>query len=297
MLVYAVLGETATLIDTGNPGEESFFQLKYQLKKYGLGFHDFDHIVLTHMHTDHSGGVSLIQEETGLPVYVHEAAASVITGGESEFKRINHFFNQFVDQCGANYLLHQNHRKYKKEIWRDVRYLCDGDQVHIGGNPFSVMHVPGHSQTDILLWNVKNGTAFVGDHLIAEISVNAFIEPPPPNEQKRPSPLLQYRESLERVEKMPFKTCYSGHGKPFNQHKELIDQRIAEQESRCRKIHQLLKKGKQNVFELCQELYPRLKGKMVFLGLSQIQGHLDLMEKRQEVVKEETGSVFYYELI
>ncbi len=296
VMVYAVLGETATLIDTGNPGEKSFFQLKYELEKQGLRFKDFDQIVLTHMHTDHSGGVSLIQQESGLPVYVHEGAKQEITKGEAEFQRINQFFRSFIEQCGADPTLHQHKRKYKEEIWTDVHYLRDGEEIQIGGNPFNVMHVPGHSQTDILLWSAESGTAFVGDHLIEEISVNAFVEPPPTNALKRPEPLIQYRESLERVKRLSLKTCYSGHGKPFNLHNRLIDRRFAEQESRCRQIRHLLKDGKKNVFELCQELYPRLKGKAIFLGLSQVQGHLDLMEQRQEVEREETGKVFYYQL-
>jgi glyoxylase-like metal-dependent hydrolase (beta-lactamase superfamily II) len=292
---FAVLGETVTLVDTGNPGEESFYQLKSQLKKHGLGFKDFDHIVLTHMHTDHSGGVSLIQQETALPVYVHELAKPVITGGIQEFQRINEFFRDFLVQCGATPPLHKHRRTYQ-EHWQDVRYLTDGDYVHIGGDDFAVMHVPGHSQTDILLWSEQSGTAFMGDHLIAEISVNAFIEPPPPHEIQRPVPLIQYQDSLERVMKLPITLSYSGHGKPFHQHAELVKKRLAEHENRCRHIHNLLTTGKKSIFGICEKLYPRLKGKQVFLGLSQIQGHLDLMELRNQVAKEENESVIYYHI-
>jgi glyoxylase-like metal-dependent hydrolase (beta-lactamase superfamily II) len=295
--VYAVLGETATLVDTGNPGETSFYQLKSLLKDHKLRFKDFDHIVVTHMHTDHSGGVGLIQQEAGLPVFVHELARPVITGGEAEFNRINQFFNDFVIQCGADHMVHQHSRQYKEEFWKDVHYLRDGDDIYIGGQTYSVLHIPGHSQTDILLMNEKNETTFVGDHLIPELAVNAFIEPPPPGEKNRPAPLIQYRVSLERSRKLPLQTCYSGHGKPFTNHIQWVDKRLAEQEDRCRQIHQLLKEGEKSVYELCQEVYPRLRGKIVFLGLSQIQGHLDLMEQRQEVLKEEKGSVVYYKLV
>lgn len=294
---FAVLGETATLVDTGNPGEESFYQLKSQLKKHGLRFKDFDHIVLTHMHTDHSGGVNLILQEAAIPVYVHELANPVITGGIQEFQRINEFFHDFLVQCGAAPQLHQYRRNYQEENWQNVRYLKDGDSVHIGGDAFAVMHVPGHSQTDILLWNEQSGTAFVGDHLIAEISVNAFIEPPPPYKKQRPTPLLQYRDSLERVKSLPIRLSYSGHGKPFHQHAELVEKRLAEHENRCRHIHNLLTTGKKSIFRICEDLYPRLKGKKVFLGLSQIQGHLDLMELRKQVEKQENESVLYYQLI
>ncbi|WLR57139.1 MBL fold metallo-hydrolase [Mesobacillus subterraneus] len=296
VVVYAVLGETATLVDTGNPGEESFYQLKSLLKVHNLKFTDFDHMIVTHMHTDHCGGVSLIQQEAGLPVHVHELARPVVTGGEKEFNRINQFFNDFIRQCGADPSIHQHARIYKEEIWRDVHYLKEGDDVYIGGRPHSVLHVPVHSQTDILLVDEQQGITFVGDHIIPELAVNSFIEPPVQGKKHRPTPLIQYRESLIRSRGRELGTCYSGHGKPFTQHIELIDKRLVQQDARCQQIHQILKESDKNVYEICLEVYPHLKGGIVFLGLSQIQGHLDLMIDREEVKKELRESVLYYKL-
>ncbi|WP_409292814.1 MBL fold metallo-hydrolase [Peribacillus sp. SCS-37] len=294
---FAVLGETATLVDTGNPGRRSFNQLNSQLKEHGLTFKDFDSIVLTHMHTDHSGGVMYIQEEADLPVYVHELAEPVVTGGVNEFNRINDFFKNFLEQCGANPSEHQHKRRYKDEIWKNVHYLKDGDNVHIGGTSYEVTYVPGHSQTDLLFWNSEEGIALVGDHIIPELSVNAFIEPPPPWQMDRPKTLLQYRESLNKVKSLPLKTCFSGHGKPFDQHGELIDKRLTEHEKRCRQIHEILSWGSKNIYEICLVMYPQLRDKTMFLGLSQIQGHLDLMEVRGEVKKEEIKSAIIYKLV
>lgn len=41
-------------------------------------------------------------------------------------------------------------------------------------------------------------------------------------------------------------------------------------------------------------MYPRLQVKFVFLGLSQIQGHLELLEHRQQVSFEQKDSVVLY---
>lgn len=230
-------------------------------------------------------------------MYVHELARPVITGGEKEFIRINQFFKKFLKECGADPSVHQHPRKYKEEIWEDVHYVSEGDDVYIGGRPYSVLHVPGHSQTDILLIDEEQGITFVGDHIIPELAVNAFIEPPVPGRKHRPSPLIQYRESLIRSRGIQLGKCYSGHGSPFTQHIELIDKRLAQQDARCQQILTVLKEGGKNVFEITQKVYPHLKGEIVFLGLSQIQGHLDLMEARNEVMKEEQDSIVYYKLI
>ncbi|PLT29751.1 MBL fold metallo-hydrolase [Peribacillus deserti] len=297
VFAYAVLGDGAVLIDTGNPGSTSLNNLKSQLSQHGLSLRDFDSIVLTHMHTDHSGGVSEILKEATLPVYVHENAEWTITGGAREFQRQNEFFYSFMKQCGADPGQHMSNRTYNEEIWPEVKYVRDGDVIGAAGIPFEVVYVPGHSQTDILLWDPSTGITFGGDHLVADFSVNAFIEPPRPGIGSRPKSLLQYRNSLERVKLLPLSTVYPGHGEPFDNHPELIGKRMEEQEKRCLHILECLLTGEKNVYQLCSLIYPKLRKRTIFLGLSQIQGHLDLLESRGQVESFTRGQVHYYKVI
>lgn len=85
--------------------------------------------------------------------------------------------------------------------------------------------------------------------------------------KSRPKPLLQYRDSLEKVSQLPLTTIYPGHGEPFTQHIKLIQKRLEEQEKRCEQILNILANGSKSIFAICQEMYPRLKGRMIFLGL------------------------------
>nr|WP_197970059.1 MBL fold metallo-hydrolase [Mesobacillus harenae] len=293
---FAAIGETATLIDTGNPGKKSFLEFKSLLRQNGLQLSDFDQIVLTHMHTDHSGGIELIREETDIPVYIHEQASISINGGKLEHERNETFYHGFLKQCGADASIHKHAQRYREINWGKVHYIKDGDRLPIGDDWFEVVYVPGHSQSDILLWNPKTGDAFSGDHLVANMSVNAFIEPPYPGSTERPKPLLQFRDSLKKVRMLPLCTVYPGHGEVFINHLDGIDKRFLEQEKRFRFIREALKDGAKSVFEICKILYPQLKGKMIFLGLSQIQGHLDLLELNGEVEANERDSVFFYRL-
>ncbi|WP_040209429.1 MBL fold metallo-hydrolase [Neobacillus jeddahensis] len=294
---FLVLGDKITLIDTGNPGKEAFQQLKERLHNHGVTLTDLDAIVLTHTHIDHAGAIPHIQAEVDLPIYVHERAKDSLHGGYHEFERVKHFFDQFLQSCGADPLKHIVKRNYIEESWRNVSYLQEGDRVPIGGKSFTAAHVPGHSQSDILLWNRETGDAFAGDHLLKGFSVNAFIEPPSPGETSRPKPLLQYRESLAKVSKLPLKMIYPGHGEVFDDHLSLINKRLQEQEKRCDQIVAILRNGRKTIFEICGAMYPHLHGKTVFLGLSQIQGHLDLLELRQQVRFEQSGSLVKYNLI
>lgn len=294
---FLVMGETVTLIDTGNPGKESYQQLKAKLHNHGITIKDIDHIVLTHIHIDHAGAIPYIQEESDIPIYVHEQARGSVNGGVEEFERVQRFFHYFLESCGANPDKHIIKRGYREEKWRNVSYLEEGNVIPLGGLGFEVVYVPGHSQSDILLWNRDTGDSFAGDHLLKAFSVNAFIEPPNPGEVRRPKPLLQYRESLKKVSQLPLKRIYPGHGEAFTEHLSLISTRFQEQEKRCEQILTILGSGKKSIFEICSQMYPRLQGRTVFLGLSQIQGHLDLLEQRQQVSFEERGSIVVYQAI
>ncbi|MEH7504874.1 MBL fold metallo-hydrolase [Neobacillus drentensis] len=291
---FLAIGDSVTLIDTGNPGKASFQQLNSKLHRHGITLKDIDQIVLTHIHIDHAGSIPYIQKEIDLPIYVHEQTRGTINAGVDEYIRVQAFFHQFLTSCGADPLNHIIERPYKEENWRNVTYINEGDVIPLGGKAFEVIHAPGHSQSDILLWNSETGDTFAGDHLLKAFSVNAFIEPPNPGEINRPRPLLQYRESLEKVSLLPLEMIYPGHGEAFNDHFSLIKTRLLEQEKRCEQILEILADGGKCIYEICRHMYPRLHGNTVFLGLSQIQGHLDLLEERQQVSFEQKGSVVIY---
>jgi glyoxylase-like metal-dependent hydrolase (beta-lactamase superfamily II) len=291
---FLAIGKTVTLIDTGNPGKESYLQLKEKLHTHDVDLKDIDHILLTHIHIDHAGGIPYIQEEIDVPIFVHEQARDSINLTRETFEIQRSFFNQFMEECGANPDRHIVERKFREVNWRNVSYLKEGDRLPLGGTDFEVVHVPGHSQCDILVWDPVTGDAFAGDHLIKTFSINAFIEPPGPGEMERPKPLLQYRKSLEKISRLPLGTMYPGHGPVFDDHLAVIEKRLGEQEKRCETILRILSDGEKSIYEICEEMYPQLKGHAIFLGLSQIQGHLDLLGTRDMVVSQKKRSTVIY---
>lgn len=291
---FLAIGNKITLIDTGNSGEEFFNKLKKQLNHHSMQIRDIDQIILTHTHPDHSGGVHHLQKEAEIPVYVHEKAFSYVYGGIRGFEREEAFFADFLIKCGAGSLQKELKRGYQEVNWEHVNFLKDGDKLLLGDEYFDVVYVPGHSQSDILIWNPEKGDAFIGDHLLKLFSVNAFIEPPGPSEKERPKPLLQYRNSLEKIKKLPLKKIFPGHGEVYSNHVTIIEKRLADQEKRCSQIYNMLCREEKTILEISRELYPRLKGSSIFFGLSQIQGHLDLLEERNRVCSVYLGGAAKY---
>ncbi|MCL6517013.1 MAG: MBL fold metallo-hydrolase [Alicyclobacillus sp.] len=289
--VYLLPRRPVTLIDTGIPGPRSLQSIQRGLAEAGLELADVEQVVLTHIHGDHAGGLSAILAEHDLPVYVHEFARPWMEGGDEEAARMEAFQETFTQRCGAPRM--QRRGGMRPPPAARVRYVRDGDRLEAGGRVWEVVHVPGHSRVDICLWDRETGEAVVGDHLLPEISSNAFVEPPLPDETERPRPLILYRASMARTRALPWTTLYPGHGTPFANHRALVDRRLEEHDERCEQILGVLEGGATTVWEVSRALFPWLEGPQVFLGLSEVQGHLDLLEERGQV-RVEPGDVWRY---
>lgn len=292
---YLLFGDPLTLVDTGLPFPKSLAQLEAGLARHGVRFADIEQIVVTHMHPDHIGGVAAVQKASGARIVVSEAARRIVELGEEEHRRFDAFYAAFAREAGSD-VRWESRIWMQKYDWHDVVYVRDGEAVRAGGRDWRVMYVPGHSRTDICLVDAE-GFAIVGDHLLPTISANAFVEPPVDPSAPRPKPLLDYRASMERTRALDLAVVYPGHGDPFTDHRALIDRRFAEHEARCAQIRRAMDRGATTVAEITRALFPKLEGPMVMLGLSEVQGHLDLMESRGEVSSAMDGEVRRWRLV
>jgi glyoxylase-like metal-dependent hydrolase (beta-lactamase superfamily II) len=174
--------------------------------------------------------------------------------------------------------------------------LDDGDVLSVGGRSWQVLHLPGHSPDLICLYEPSQRVLLGSDHLIKHISSNAIIEPPERGHSERRKPLVEYWDSLRRVEAMEIDRVLSGHGEPILDHRALISKRFSFYSRRLDRLRLLLAEGPQTVWSLVQELFPRLNGIDAFLSVSEVLGHLDVLEERGEVSISRRRGVWYYEL-
>ena len=94
------------------------------------------------------------------------------------------------------------------------RQVVNGERIRIGERMFEVIHMPGHSQDSILLFNEEEGVLFSGDSPLVIRSDEGQYE-------------TGFVQVLERLTRLPIRIIYPGHGKPLEGHcRKMLEQSL-----------------------------------------------------------------------
>ena len=315
--VYLLEGRPLTLLDTGPRTPEALQALEAGLAERGYRVNDLERIIISHAHADHSGLAATLAERSGAEVLAHPRCAARLSPALSEFRASA----ESDDQSGGvgnnwrqrwyAYLLTSagvppeaqarvaggfRHVQRHSDTVRVDRLLGEGDTLRLGEVIWEVLHTPGHSADLICLYQPQARLLLGSDHLIKHISSNAVIEPPEREGAERRRPLVKYWANLRRVEEMDISLVLPGHGKPIEDHRSLIERRFVFYRRRLDDIRQVLDSGPQTIWDIVQRLFPRLGAIDIFLAVSEVLGHLDVMEAAGEVKVSTVDGVWFYEL-
>jgi glyoxylase-like metal-dependent hydrolase (beta-lactamase superfamily II) len=108
---------------------------------------------------------------------------------------------------------------------------------------------------------------------------------------------MTYIESLRRTRELPATILLPGHGDPITDHRGLIDDRLAHHERRAEKIFGLISERPRTSYEIAQELWGNVAVTQAFLTLSEVLGHVDLLEEQGRVREVEDGDVVRFEAV
>jgi glyoxylase-like metal-dependent hydrolase (beta-lactamase superfamily II) len=302
-----------TLVDPGPNYPPARAALEEGLKRLGIGLGDFEAIFLTHPHLDHYGLTSEIVAVSGAKVVAHVDAVSRLTGriggaGSGEMAVLEQVLTRAGGPEGFGATLSRQWAAAEAlgAPSRVDRPLSGGDTVEGGGVTWRAIPTPGHSPGAICYYDEEGLRLLSGDHLLPHITSNAIMElretggpdqAPTIGQPLRRAPSLQiYLESLSRVESLELREILPGHGPPFSGHRELIADRRRHYEARKSVIAALLgRTGPSTAFRVALTLFPE-QGEPTgqFLALSEVLGHLDLLEAEGRVRRIQEQDVDLY---
>ena len=144
-------------------------------------------ILLTHGHFDHIGAVDSLVELTGVPVYISERDAELLTDGMKNASSV--FF-------GKGILCHTAPTTFK-----------NNDMLSFGSLSFSVMLTPGHTRGSVCFF-LGDDVVFTGDTFFANGYGRCDLYGGNENT------IIQSLQKL--IPHLRGKTAYPGHGEPVN---------------------------------------------------------------------------------
>ena len=302
--IYLIEGEQLTLVDTGPNSGRSLDVLNEQLGEHGHAIGDVELILVTHNHLDHIGLTEIVVEHSGAEVAALGAAAQRLADYEGESEADDQFAVALMKRSGipeeialALQSVSSTFRGWGGPV-RVTRELAAGDRIDLGDRKLEVLFRPGHSPMDTVFWDAERELAFVGDHLLPHISSNPIIARPLDGSPGRTHSLADYLDSLAKTRELPAgAVLFPGHGEPIDDHASLIDTRIASTERRKEKLLRLLADGPRSGYELAQSMWGNIAVTQAFLTLSEVIGHMDLLEAEGRLREVDDGGVTRFEAV
>jgi glyoxylase-like metal-dependent hydrolase (beta-lactamase superfamily II) len=170
---YLVAAHEPALIETG-PTTSSEAVLA-GLDRLGIGAGDLAHIVVTHIHLDHAGGVgTLARRFPAATLWVHERGAPHLADPTKLVSSATKVYGEkrLQELFGA----------VEPAPKERVRSVSEGDVIPLGDRHLDVMYTPGHASHHVSLVDSRTGAVFTGDALgihLPDVRVLRPATPPP----------------------------------------------------------------------------------------------------------------------
>jgi len=155
-----------------DPGPTTCLEtLALGLARQGLRFADVRHLLITHIHLDHSGAAgTILRAHPHITVFVHERGAKHLADPAKLVDSATRLYGADMDR-----------------LWGEVAPVPEanliavrgGERIDAGGRRFDVAYTPGHASHHVSYFDPSSGVAFVGD--TAGVCINGgYVLPPTP---------------------------------------------------------------------------------------------------------------------
>lgn len=291
---YLLIGEDVAVVDAGPRNDTGIGRMRDALHRHDRTMDDITTILVTHPHSDHFGNAATLKAETGAAVWMHEEAADIVEDYAAHQEKMDAFFSDFFVRMGmpreeADRVITANLPEPTETSVEVDRRLDPGEQVEVAGTEVACVDAPGHARGNLVY--MLDGASFLGDTVLADITPNPGLHLPEDGDTPPPS-LRWYLDTLERLKTETFGTGYGGHGPPMDDVPGRIEEIIEHHADRKENLYDLIAEEPRTPFALMHALFDTLPREQYYFGMSEVVGHLDLLEREERIEEvERDGAV------
>ena len=285
--VYLIfVDDMRILMDTGSGFGNSNQHLEDGLKAASdlLGtatsLGDLTHVLVTHGHIDHFGGLNYIRPRTPAQIGIHELDLRNITHYEERLTLVTHRLSNYLWESGVIPEKHEdllNLYRLNKRLFQstpiDFTYEAIGMQL----GPIKMLHVPGHcaGQTIFRLHDIL----LIGDHVLSKTTPHMA-----PESLTHNTGLSHYLQSLEGMR--PWITdltlALPAHEDPITDLPPRMDAIRQHHTVRLEKVLSVLDTP-QTIDEISYALFRRPKGYDALLAIEEAGAHVEYLYQRGQI--------------
>lgn len=272
-------GDAWSLVDTGLGIPESLAAWEGPLAG-ALGGRPIRRVVCTHHHPDHAGLASHFAGRDGAEVLMSAGEHAIMRRIERAWHddavadaRLATIEGEgaVVDGEMRAFVRLERYRTVMSGIPGAVTYVDDGAELELGGRPWRVRIVGGHTDAQLVLFSAWDGLLISGDQVLPRITSNVGMYP----ERGDADPVDSYVRSFDLLDRLPEDVLVlPAHGNPFcGLHVRTADLRAHHRETLAQ-IAALLDVP-QTAAELAKRLFTRpLDALNTYLAIGETLAHL-----------------------
>ena len=273
------------LVDTGLKSEASWTMLQAGLAAASLSVADLARVVITHPHVDHFGQVGMIAAYSDAEIWIADLGLSWLLDFRAQWQeRLDYYRDALMRPLGlaeetisaiTGYMIQLERACDPVPAERVVTFPVEGT-LTLGSLSWQVMHTPGHASMQTCFYQPETRQFLSADMLLPK-APTPMVERPADGARREPS-LPQFLHSLDRVEALDIEVVYPGHGAPFGNHRQVIQQQRRRILARTAACLQLIEAGHDTAAEILNEMYGTYPIQYRFVGLWMLIGYLDLLK-------------------
>lgn len=199
--VYLLSGSEPCLVEAGP--ETDGPRLRHALELLGVGSADLAHIVVTHIHMDHAGGVGeLLQRFPRARVWVHERGAPHLADPA-----------RLLASTARTYGAEQLARLYGGMRGCDperIRAVTDDDLIPLGDRHLRVLYTPGHASHHVALHDSATGALCTGEAIGSYLPWADSYRPAMPPPEADPEVAISSIERMRALRPSALLTSHFG---------------------------------------------------------------------------------------